>query len=266
MKMKRLSDKELRMNEQAAAVAAAALGQPVEAAARCEQMSTKATQMYPAGGEVWSKQVPNGTGLPKSFVLAVTQHHLVALEDKQRRGELVPGRVIKSWERAGFRANIGSNAAAAMGYVPDDRQTLMLFLPIDGDSSRVAQAIAAQRAAAGQRIPSHPYSVFVGRDPASQRLISALGAQPLNAPGAGPKINISENANIRISPGANIRIGGQQVFPQQAPAATPPPPPSYAATPASTAQRLQELETLRSTGAITDAEYTRKREQIISEI
>ena len=79
-KMKRLSDKEFRMNEQAATVAATVLGQPVEAATRCEQFSTKATQMYPAGGEVWSKQIPNGTGLPKSFVLAVTRTHIHALE------------------------------------------------------------------------------------------------------------------------------------------------------------------------------------------
>jgi hypothetical protein len=32
------------------------------------------------------------------------------------------------------------------------------------------------------------------------------------------------------------------------------------------AERLQELETLRATGAISDAEYTAKREQIIAEI
>jgi hypothetical protein len=34
----------------------------------------------------------------------------------------------------------------------------------------------------------------------------------------------------------------------------------------SVAQRLQELETLRATGVITDAEYAAKREQIIGEI
>jgi hypothetical protein len=36
--------------------------------------------------------------------------------------------------------------------------------------------------------------------------------------------------------------------------------------PSTTAQRLQELETLRATGVITDDEYARKRAQIISEI
>jgi hypothetical protein len=34
----------------------------------------------------------------------------------------------------------------------------------------------------------------------------------------------------------------------------------------SVAQRLQELETLRATGVIWDAEYTAKREKIITEI
>ena len=54
-----------------------------------------------------------------------------------------------------------------------------------------------------------------------------------------------------------------------------PPPPSGPAAPQyatmapsepSTAQRLQELETLRATGTISDAEYTAKRQQIISQL
>jgi hypothetical protein len=50
MKMKRLSDRELLMNQQAATIAATVLSQPVEAATRCEQQSTTAGQMYPSGG------------------------------------------------------------------------------------------------------------------------------------------------------------------------------------------------------------------------
>jgi hypothetical protein len=54
----------------------------------------------------------------------------------------------------------------------------------------------------------------------------------------------------------------------------PPPPPAQSApqyatmAPAepSTAQRLQELETLRAMGTISDAEYTAKRQQIISQL
>jgi len=44
-------------------------------------------------------------------------------------------------------------------------------------------------------------------------------------------------------------------------------PPVFVAPPApSTAQRLQELETLRATGVISDAEYNAKRQQIIAEL
>lgn len=54
-------------------------------------------------------------------------------------------------------------------------------------------------------------------------------------------------------------------------AATPAPPqsePSYrpVAPEPTTAARLQELETLRATGVITEAEYTAKRQQIIAEL
>jgi hypothetical protein len=45
-----------------------------------------------------------------------------------------------------------------------------------------------------------------------------------------------------------------------APAWLPPPPPPSAA------QRLQELETLRATGAITESEYAAKRQRIIAEL
>lgn len=48
-------------------------------------------------------------------------------------------------------------------------------------------------------------------------------------------------------------------YPAAPPAYSPPPPPEP-----STAQRLQELETLRATGAISDEEYAAKRQQIIS--
>ncbi|MCW2589987.1 MAG: hypothetical protein JWQ86_2414, partial [Mycobacterium sp.] len=34
----------------------------------------------------------------------------------------------------------------------------------------------------------------------------------------------------------------------------------------SVSQRLQELETLRATGTISDAEYTAKRQQILGEL
>ena len=61
--------------------------------------------------------------------------------------------------------------------------------------------------------------------------------------------------------------------PPPAPAPPPGPPPAPVPTPfmvqppgQTTAQRLQELETLRATGSISEAEYSTKREQILSEL
>ena len=55
--------------------------------------------------------------------------------------------------------------------------------------------------------------------------------------------------------------------PVPAAAAPPASTPSYMSAPeVSTAQRLQELETLRATGAISDDEYSAKRQQIISDL
>jgi hypothetical protein len=46
----------------------------------------------------------------------------------------------------------------------------------------------------------------------------------------------------------------------------PPPPPAYQPPAPSVTQRLQELETLRASGAISETEYTAKRQQIISDL
>lgn len=52
-----------------------------------------------------------------------------------------------------------------------------------------------------------------------------------------------------------------------APAAAAPPPAAFMTPPEpSASQRLQELETLRATGAISDAEYASKRQQIIADL
>ena len=183
------------MNEQAAAVAAIVLSQHVEAATRCEQASTTATQIYPSGGgEVFSKRVPNGAGLPKSFVIAITRSHLYALEDKQHRHNLVPGRVLKSWDRAGFRANTGSAAMSMASGAPEDRQILTLWRPIDSDGSPIAQAIVQQRAAAGGRIPGQPHTSSLPRtpqasesSPRSRRNRSARRAEARNSTSAAAR-------------------------------------------------------------------------------
>jgi Short C-terminal domain len=61
------------------------------------------------------------------------------------------------------------------------------------------------------------------------------------------------------------RAAAGQQAPAAAPAAAHAAP--YVAPPApTTAQRLQELETLRATGAISDDEYNAKRQQILSDL
>jgi hypothetical protein len=81
-------------------------------------------------------------------------------------------------------------------------------------------------------------------------------------------IDIRSNPAVRQQVMAVVRRAGA-AQPAPAAAATPPPAPPYVPPQmpeASTAQRLQELETLRATGSITEAEYTTKRQQILSDL
>jgi hypothetical protein len=86
--------------------------------------------------------------------------------------------------------------------------------------------------------------------------------------------------DLRNNPAARQQVQAvvRRAAAQQAPAAaapapaaaataSAPPAPTYAppAEP-STAARLQELETLRATGAVSDQEYAAKRQQILSEL
>jgi hypothetical protein len=88
-------------------------------------------------------------------------------------------------------------------------------------------------------------------------------------------IGLNNMIDLRSNPAARQQVQAvvRRAAAQQAPAAAAPGPaaapaaPSYAAPPEpSTAQRLQELETLRATGAISDQEYATKRQQILSEL
>jgi hypothetical protein len=84
-------------------------------------------------------------------------------------------------------------------------------------------------------------------------------------------VDLRSNPAARAQVQAVIRRAGAA---QQAPAAPPAAPyvapaPPYVAPPApepTTAQRLQELETLRATGAISDDEYNAKRQQILTDL
>jgi hypothetical protein len=192
-------------------------------------------------------------GLPNSFILAITRNQIHAIEEMRRGDDLVAGRVLQSWDRAGFQACRGNDRANAYRGVPDDRQVLILFLPIEGGRSRMVRAAARNAAAAGS--PGFPHQVMVAKDAPSQRVIDALGATG----GPGPNITIGgQSLQDTIAQAASAHAPTAPATSVAPPVYTPPQPPA--------AQRLQELETLRASGAITDDEYTRKREQIISEL
>jgi hypothetical protein len=91
-------------------------------------------------------------------------------------------------------------------------------------------------------------------------------------------IGLNNMVDLRANPEARAQVQAvvrRAAAAQQAPAAPAPvaaapagaAPASYAPAPEpTTAQRLQELETLRATGAISDAEYNAKRQQILSDL
>ncbi|MBE1547874.1 hypothetical protein GGC64_001882 [Mycobacterium sp. OAS707] len=87
-------------------------------------------------------------------------------------------------------------------------------------------------------------------------------------------IGLNNMIDLRSNPAARAQVQAvvrRAAAAQQAPAAPAPAGAPYAPAPApapepTTAQRLQELETLRATGAISDDEYNAKRQQILSDL
>src|SRR6478736_893410 len=83
-------------------------------------------------------------------------------------------------------------------------------------------------------------------------------------------IDIRSNPVVRQQVMNVVRGAAAQQSQASAPVAAPPPPqyapPQYAAAPPqpSVSQRLQELETLRATGTISESEYTAKRQEILA--
>jgi hypothetical protein len=249
--MKALTDEDLRMNEQAKEVAAGVLGESVVAATRCEQITQD--MMIEAGGSGGvirgmakfsnvinkpfsmamgmdkMKKDLHGGGLPKSFVLAITDSKIAAIEDKQRGGQLVPGSVVKTWGRD----EISGRAGAAIGVPGDDRQQLTLFLPAGEVKSKYMKAAAAQMAKAG--VQGRPVRFLVAKDAASQAVIDLLSA---NAP----------------APGANVVIGGRSVADMMA----------QAQPQADSTEQLSKLADLHASGALTDDEFAAQKAKILS--
>jgi hypothetical protein len=251
--MKALTEDQLAMNQQAVTVAGSVLGEAVEAATRCEQ-ATQDMQLEAAGvGAInggfvkgakglskvmmprtmgGMKQMETG-GLPNSFVLAVTADKIHAIEDKQDGGRLVAGKVLQSWDRATFTAQRGNaQGMNRMSGVPEDRQMLIIYLPLEGGKSKYMKAAAEMTAAAGG--PGMPHKLVVATDDASNKVLDAVTA---NAPAAG----------------ANIMIGGQKLDEMigQAQAAADP------------ADQLAKLADLRDRGVLTDDEFAAQKAKIL---
>jgi hypothetical protein len=125
-----------------------------------------------------------------------------------------------------------------------------------------------------------PATFTVAEDNKTYDLSGQTGAlmeilQILKANGIG----MNNMIDLRSNPGARQQVQSvvRRAAAQQAPAgyapapsavAPPPPPPRYPAglPEPSTSQRLQELETLRATGAVSEQEYNSKRAQILSDL
>lgn len=99
-------------------------------------------------------------------------------------------------------------------------------------------------------------------------LMEILQILRANGIGINNMIDLRSNPAARRQVEAVVRAAAVAQPTPAAPAAAPPASsPSYMSPPeVSTAQRLQELETLRATGVISDDEYNAKRQQIISDL
>jgi hypothetical protein len=103
-------------------------------------------------------------------------------------------------------------------------------------------------------------------------LMEILQILKANNIGMNGMIDLRSNPAARAQVQAVVRRAGAAQQAPSAPAPTPPaaPAPAGYVPPApptpSVAQRLQELETLRATGAISEDEYSSKRQQIIAQL
>jgi hypothetical protein len=244
--MKPLSTEDVQFNERAASIASSVLGEKVEAACRVEQV-TQDQQLATFGVGGVNRGLVKGmmkmnkammprmgadmdkmrtSGLPDRFILAVTATDIHALEGMESP------RMIKSWERDGFTAKLGGHPAmTAVSGVPEDRQLLVLYLPIEGAKTKYMKAAANITAQAGS--PGQPHRVMLARDNASQAVIERIISQdPV---------------------GANIIIGGQSLAQMtgQTPAAADP------------ATQLTQLAALRDQGVLTDDEFTAQKTKIL---
>ena len=101
--------------------------------------------------------------------------------------------------------------------------------------------------------------VLAGRANSPQSQADLLGSGRPLRPSSGSAATYDAEADVR-----SVMDSAASAVPSDTAVAAAAPPPTAASQ--SIARRLQELETLRDAGAISDAEYTARRQQIIAEI
>lgn len=177
-------EEELLINQQAATVGASVISEAVVAATRCEP-AEKATRWTTesAAGNIATFRTPAWANymrthdLPSSFILAVTAGHVHALEDKRDGGQLLPGRVLKAWDRRAVLIRVPTDQVQRLYEPAGDRQVVLLWLPIDKDDP-VPQAAA-------EGVPGGPAQVHrrPGRsEPASDRRVAWGPQGPVRIP------------------------------------------------------------------------------------
>jgi hypothetical protein len=252
--MNTLSADELRLNAQAVSIATTATGELIEAATRCELITQDQTMAAAGVGGV-SRGMMKGMramnkvvmprmgadmanlesgGLPKSFLLAASKTKIYVIEDKHDGGELAAGKVLQQWDREGFLAkssSIGGAVIAATSGVPDDRQVLIIYVPIEGAKSKYMKAAQQQMAAVSSAVGAStgmPRKLMLAKDAPSQALIDAIAQK-----------------------GAPMVMVGRQVVGGQAAAADP-------------AAQLTQLAALRDRGVLTDEEFDAQKARILA--
>jgi hypothetical protein len=274
--MKPLTQEDLRLNAQAVGMAAKVVKEQVEAAARCEQV-TQDGQLEAAGvgafnrgfvkagkglGRMMMPRTMGGLntmetgGLPTRFVLAATADKVYAIEDKQDGDKLVPGKLLKEWDRATFSAKpSASHGLAVQGGVPDDRQLMIIYLPIEGGNSRYMQAAARQTEAFGS--PGMPHRLALARDGASDELIKAVGA---NAPAPGSNIMVGDQSLADMVAQAQAGMAAAGISPGAVPGMPGTPAPAAQPDPV---EQLSKLADLRDRGVLSDEEFEAQKAKIL---
>jgi putative oligomerization/nucleic acid binding protein len=245
------------INEQAMNVASSVLNDSVIAAAHMEPV-TQDQQLKAAGVGGGSRMAAKfGTklggammpsvgkmskglqsaGLPDTFILAVTSNDVVAIEEKEKKGKLVDGKVLKTWPRAEISARMDQGVMEAVSGTPGDRQLITLYIPLDGSQSKYLAAAAKMQAAAGAT--GQPTRMQICKDEPSNALAKELVGDAPAMP--------------------NVQIGGvdmAQMAAMQQQAA------GGAGATDSTAQ-LEKLAQLHASGALTDEEFEAQKSKII---